>query len=91
MHTKKDNFQDQRKRKELVNSTNSVRAVASGGAGGRGLSPPVFGRSVNPISTRGGTLSPPSTKSLPPGFSELATALSVEQASKATKYGAKSP
>ena len=40
--------------------------------------PPVFGRSINPISTRGGegTFSPPSTMS-PPGFSDLATALST--------------
>ena len=44
-----------------------------GGAWGD-LAPPVFVRSVNPISTRGGTLSPPSTTS-PPGFLELATAL----------------
>ena len=41
---------------------------------GGALAPPVFGRSVNPISTRGDTLSPPSTTS-PPGFSDLATAL----------------
>ena len=41
----------------------------------RGASaPPVFDRSVNPISTRGGTLSPPNTTS-PPGFSDLVTAL----------------
>ena len=39
---------------------------------------PVFGRSVNPISTRGGTLSPPSTASHP-GFSDLATALRVRR------------
>jgi hypothetical protein len=35
---------------------------------------PVFGKSVNPISTRGDPLSPPSTTS-PPGFSDLVTAL----------------
>jgi hypothetical protein len=52
-----------------------IRAVASGGAGGA-KAPPVFGRSVNPISTRGDTLSPPSTSS-PPGFSDLATALHI--------------
>ena len=40
-----------------------------------GPCPPLFGRSANPISTRGGgTLSPPST-TCPPGFSDLATAL----------------
>ena len=36
---------------------------------------PVFGRSVNPISTSGGTLSPPSTTRPPPRFSDLATCL----------------
>ena len=48
------------------------RAVARWGWGG--FSPPIFGRSANPISTRGDTLSPPSTTS-PPGISDLATAL----------------
>ena len=51
----------------------TLRPVASGGAGGA-RAPPLFVRSVNPISTRGGTLSPPSTM-CPPGFSDLATAL----------------
>ena len=51
----------------------SYRPVASGGAGGA-LASPVFGRSIHPISTRVGTLSPPITTS-PPGFSDLATAL----------------
>ena len=50
-----------------------VRPVARGASA---PAPPVFGRSVNPISTRGGTLSPPSTKS-PLRFSDLATALKV--------------
>ena len=49
------------------------RPVASRGAGGA-RAPPLFGRSVNPISTRGGTLSPPSS-TCHPGFSDLATAL----------------
>ena len=53
--------------------TLSDRPVASGGAEGACV-PPLFERSVNPISTRGGTLSPPSTM-CPPGFSDLATAL----------------
>ena len=44
-----------------------IRRVASGG-------PPLFDRSVNPISTRGCTLSPPSTM-CPHGFLDLATAL----------------
>ena len=50
------------------------RAVASGrgGLGASGLQ--CLGRSVNPISTRGSTLSPPSITS-PPGFSDLATGL----------------
>ena len=49
------------------------RHVGRGEAGGADA-PPVFGRSVNPISTRGGTLSPPST-TRPPRFSDLATCL----------------
>ena len=36
---------------KLFNSLPVTKAVASGGLGG--LKPPVFGRSVNPISTRG--------------------------------------
>ena len=51
----------------------NVRHVSNGGAGGA-YAPPVFGRSVNPISTRGGTLSPPST-ARPPRFSDLETCL----------------
>ena len=43
------------------------RAVASGGLGG-----------LKPISTRGDTLSPPSTTS-PPGLSDLATALHIKE------------
>ena len=39
--------------------------------------PPVFGRSVNPISTRGDTFSPPITTSPPSGNSDLGTALLV--------------
>ena len=37
----------------------------AGGLGGA-LAPPVFGRSFNPFSTRGDTLSPPSTTAPPP-------------------------
>ena len=48
------------------------KGISEGGQGRQ--SPPFFGRSVNPISTRGDALSPPSTTS-PPGFSDLATAL----------------
>ena len=57
-----------------LNQTETIpRPVASGGAGGA-LAPPVFGRSIHPISTRVGTLSLPITTS-PPGFSDLAMAL----------------
>ena len=49
------------------------------GAGGA-LAPTIFGRSANPISIRGDTLSPPST-TRPPGISDLATALQVVQIS----------
>ena len=53
-----------------------IRPVASGGAGGA-CALPLFGRSVNPISTRGGTLSPPSI-TCHPGFTYLATALNCD-------------
>ena len=46
------------------------RGVISGGAGGA-MVPPDFGRSVNPISTWGGSLCPPNNT----GFSDLPTAL----------------
>ena len=49
------------------------RSVASGGRGGR-AAPPVFDRSVNPISTRG-TRYAHHVATCPPGFSDLATAL----------------
>ena len=51
--------------------SNDGRAVASGEAVG------AQGRSVSPISTRGGTFSPPSTAS-PLRFSDLASALDGE-------------
>ena len=53
------------------------RAVGSKGGGAEGTSaspPPVFGQTVNPISTRGAYYAHPSTTSSP-GFSDLATAL----------------
>ena len=53
----------------------TLRAVASGGAGGAQASP-VFVRTVNPISTRGAEYVHHSTTS-PPGFSNLATALTL--------------
>ena len=52
-----------------------IRAVASGGAGGA-LAPPVFCKTVNPISTRGDRLCPPQYYE-PPGFSDLATGLHI--------------
>ena len=52
------------------------RPVPAGGPEGQ-VPLPLFGSSVNPISTRGGgTLSPPSTM-CPPRFSDLATALLI--------------
>ena len=57
----------------VVREISPLWPVASGGAGGARVPPP-FDRSVNPISTMGGTLYPPSTI-CPPGFSDLATAL----------------
>ena len=61
----------------------SNRAVASGGLGA--LAPPVFGRTVNPISTRRADYyAHHSTTSPPPGFSDLATAL--QQVYKVRKW-----
>ena len=37
---------------------NTARVLSLGGAGGA-MAPPVFGRSVNPISTKAGRLCPP--------------------------------
>ena len=50
----------------------SVRPVVPGGAGGA-MAPPFFGRSVNPISTKGDRLCPPNNTGTP-GFSDLPTA-----------------
>ena len=50
-----------------------LRPVLSGGRGGH-APPPVFGRTVNPISTRGTDYAHHSTE-CPTGFSDLATAL----------------
>ena len=49
------------------------RPVVPGGAGGA-MAPPDFGRSVNPISTKGDRLCPPCNSGTP-GFSDLPTAL----------------
>ena len=50
------------------------RDVGSGEAGGTRPPPPDFGRSVNPISTKGGRLCSPNGT---PGFSDLPTALPI--------------
>ena len=49
------------------------KPVVPGGAGGA-MAPPDFGRSVNPISTKGVRLCPPNNTGTP-GFSDLLTAL----------------
>ena len=53
----------------------AARPVVPGGAGGA-MAPPDFGRSVNPISTKGGRLCPPNNTGTP-GFSDLPTALAA--------------
>ena len=50
--------------------SNVSRAVASGGAGGRALAPPIFGQTVTPISSRGADYNHHSTMS-PPEFRTL--------------------
>jgi hypothetical protein len=49
------------------------RPVGPGGAGGA-MASPEFGRSVNPISTKGGRLCPPNNTGTP-GFLDLPTDL----------------
>ena len=49
------------------------RPVIPGGSGAT-MAPPDFGRSVNPISTKGDRLCPPNNSGTP-GFSDLPTAL----------------
>jgi hypothetical protein len=56
---------------EVLNQS-SPRGVVPRGA----MKPPDFGRSVNPIPTKGGRLCPPNNTGTP-GFSDLPTALSV--------------
>ena len=51
------------------------RGVVPGGAGGA-MSPPDFGRSVNPISTKGGRLCPPNNTGTP-GFSDFPMTLNL--------------
>ena len=74
LHNKFNNFQDYQNSEDFQNCKEIVdRPVASGGARGA-HAPPLFDRSTKPISTRVGTLSPPSTV-CPTGFSDLAMAL----------------
>ena len=78
-HVEKKSLENARKQledlsRQMHDEVIYSRPVASGGAGGGMCPPPLFGRSVNPISTRGGTFSPPSI-TCPPRFSDLATAL----------------
>ena len=56
---------------DVINSKGAV----PGGAGGA-MPPPDFGRSVNPISTKGVRLYPPNNTGTP-GFSNLPTALQI--------------
>ena len=49
--------------------------MQQGGRPGGARAPPLFDRSVNPISTRGGAHYPHLVLRAPPGFSDLATAL----------------
>ena len=64
---------------DLVNSKQGRRKR---GAAGGALAPPVFGQTVNPISTKGADYAHHSTTS-PPGFSDLATALRWQFLSRA--------
>ena len=58
---------------QYLQLTYILRGVVPGRTGGA-MAPPDFGRSVNPISTKGGRLSPPNNTGTP-GFSDLPTAL----------------
>ena len=51
------------------------RAVGAGGKAGGALPPPNFGRSVNPVWTRGANYARHITTCPPPGFSDLPMAL----------------
>ena len=57
----------------ILNGLGQSRPVVPGGARGA-MAPPIFGRSVNPISTKGGRLCPPNNTGTP-GFSDLPTDL----------------
>ena len=57
-----------------IGITQILRRHATRWEAGGAAAPPDFGGSVNPISTRGDTLSPPST-TCPPGFLTLVACL----------------
>ena len=63
------------------------RGVARGGAEGA-RAPPEFGRSVNPIQTRGADYAPHTTAS-PPGFKNISTSLCTLYLYALAKYGLK--
>ena len=56
---------------------NNIRPVVPGGAGGA-MAPPDFGRPINPISAKGSRLFPPNNTGTP-GFSDLPTALNLQE------------
>ena len=59
--------------RQITKWQSKIRGVARGGAEGA-LAPPEFGRSVNPIQTRGADYTPHTTAS-PSGFKKLSTPL----------------
>ena len=90
LHNKFNNFQDYQNSEDFQNCKEIVdRPVASGGARGA-HAPPLFDRSTKPISTRVGTLSPPSTV-CPTGFPYLAMALIDRPVASGGARGARAP
>ena len=65
-------------------SSSMIRPVVPGGAEGA-MAPPYFGRSVNPISTRGSRLCSHITTGTP-GSSELPTALTIDTEKSTTSH-----
>ena len=61
---------------KILDSKVRHRPVVHGGAGGAMVAPLFFGRSGNPISTKGGILCPPNNTGTP-GFSDFPTALRI--------------
>ena len=90
LHNKFNNFQNYQNSEDFQNCKEIVdRPVASGGARGA-HAPPLFDRSTKPISTRVGTLSPPSTV-CPTGFPYLAMALVDRPVASGGARGARAP